>query len=126
MKIMFVLKLFDRLGNELSEGDIVKISDGERFSFYSEIKYLESENVIAPFHTFSFHSMEKVDRVPEIATKSTEERYGIWYVCIDDSESDNKSLEDFQNYLMSWRECEYAINDRCWRIDKINSKQQNL
>ena len=53
---MFKLELYDRKGNILSIGDIVKISDGKGFHFFSEVKFLEDEKCIAPFHTFSFHS----------------------------------------------------------------------
>lgn len=112
---MFTLKLYDRKGTELKIGDIVKISDGDLFIFFCEIKYLEKEQVIAPFHTFSFHSFEKVTKVPKGATKSSEERYNIWYQYRDGAEVDDKA-KDFKDYLMSWRECEHLINNRCYRI----------
>jgi hypothetical protein len=112
---MFKLKLYDRKGKALSLGDIVKISDGKKFTFFCEIKYLPEEQVITPFHTFSFHSFEKVEAVPEDATKSTEERYNIWYVS-EDAEEDNQS-DDFNKYLMGWRECEHMLQNRCWRIE---------
>ena len=76
---MFTLELYDRKGNKLNIGDIVKISDGKNFTFYSEVKYLEKEKAIAPFHTFCFHSFEKVETVPDHAKPGTEERYKIWY-----------------------------------------------
>lgn len=114
---MFILKLQDRKGNELNEGDIVKISDGKRFTFFSEIKYLEDEGIITPFHTFSFHSFEKVDKVPDGVTKSTEERYDIWYICQDEAEEDDRAV-DFEKYLMSWRECEHHLEKRSWKIEK--------
>lgn len=112
---MFTLKLFDRKGNELKEGDIVKISDGKRFTFFSEVKYLEKEKMIAPFHTFSFISFEKVDTVPEIAKKSTEDRYGIWYISHEDAEDDS---ETFDGYLMTWRQIEDHFQTKCWQIEK--------
>jgi hypothetical protein len=114
---MFILKLFDRIGNEVKEGDLVKISDGRRFSFFAEVKYLESEGIITPFHTFSFHSFEKIDKVPEGADKSGEERYNVWFICHEDSEEDEKSKE-FERYLLSWRECEHKIDNRSYRITK--------
>jgi hypothetical protein len=118
---MFILKLFDRLGNELSEGDFVKISDGRRWTFYAEVKYLKDENVITPFHTFSFHSFEKVNEIPKDAQQSTEERYKIYYTYPDhEGESDaDQNAKEFEKYLMSWRECEHAINDRCFRIERL-------
>ena len=123
---MFILKLYDRLGNELNEGDIVKISNGKMFTFFAEVKYIESEKTITPFHTFTYHSFEKVDKVPDNATKSTEQSYNIWYVCNDESEEDHKS-EDFERYLMSWRECEHHLEKRSWRIEKtIDSIQTKL
>ena len=126
---MFTLSLFDRNGSELFEGDIVKISNGKIFTFYAEVKYIESEGIITPFHTFCFHSFEKVDKVPDKANKSTEERYNIWYVYEEDAEVDCKA-EDFEKYLMSWRECEHHIEKRSWKIVKpvekmlIKSTQQ--
>jgi hypothetical protein len=103
---MFTLKLYDRKGIELGIGDIVEISDGKTFTFYAEVKYLEKEKVITPFHTFSFHSFEKVDKVPEFAIKSTEERYNIWYVQNDDRIED-KGAGEAERYLMDWRCCEH-------------------
>jgi len=122
---MFTLKLYDRKGTELNEGDVVHISDGKSFDFWAEVKYLEKENAIAPFHTFSFHSFVKVDKVPEHAVKSTEERYNIWYVYKENAETDNEA-ELFENYLMSWRECESMIDKRCFRIQKLKEHQLTL
>lgn len=110
---MFKLKLLDRNGNTLKIGDIVKISNGKEFTFYAEVKYLEKEKVITPFHTFSFHSFEKVDKVPEHAVKSTEERYDIWVT--HDTEVDNSAAE---KYLMSWRECEHLL-ESCFKIEAL-------
>lgn len=120
---MFTLKLYDRKGTELKIGDIVKISDGNRFTFFAEVKYLEDEQVITPFHTFSFHSVEKVDSVPKEARKSTEDRYGIWYISHGEAEKD-KGAKKFKDFLMSWRQCEHNIDERMWRIEfkKDNEK----
>lgn len=112
---MFTLKLYDRKGQELKIGDIVKISDGRRFTFFAEVKYLESENVITPFHTFTFHSVEKVDSVPPEAQKSTEDRYNIWFI---DSYEEDEASKDFDRFLMSWRACEHNIDNRMWRIER--------
>ena len=113
---MFILKLQDRKGMILNEGDIVKISDGKSFNFYSEIKYLEQEKAIAPFHTFSFHSFEKVDVVSENAVLSTEKRYKIWFM--QNPEIDN-SPQDGEKYLIDWRACEHLLNQRCFLIEPI-------
>lgn len=116
---MFILKLFDRKGVELHLGDIVKISDGKRFTFFCEVKFLEKENAITPFHTFSFHSVEKVDSVPPEAIKSTEERYNIWYQYLEEAENDPRPYL-FEKYLMDWRQCEHLINNRCYQIELHN------
>lgn len=114
---MFTLQIFDRIGNELKIGDIVKISDGRRFTFFSEVKYLEKEQAIAPFHTFSFHSFEKVDRVPANAKESTETRYKIWYMVRREAEEDAHA-DVAEKYLMDWRVCEHLLQQRCFRIVK--------
>lgn len=112
---MFVLELYDRIGNKLNLGDIVKVSNGKEFYFYAEVKYLEKENIITPFHTFTFHSFEKVDKVPEHAKKSTEERYNIWYTY--SPELDEKEAADCaEKYLIDWRQCEHLLESRCYRI----------
>jgi hypothetical protein len=114
---MFTLKLYDRKGAELNIGDIVKISDHRsQFSFFCEVKFLQNEKVITPFHTFSFHSFEKIDKVPEHAIKGTEDRYNIWYLYEDEAENDTERAS-FDNYLMSWRECEHHLEKRSWRIE---------
>jgi hypothetical protein len=115
---MFTIKLQDRKGNPLNEGDIVKISDGKAFTFFAEVKFLEKEGVIAPFHTFSFHSFERVDKVPDNAIKSKEEqRYDIWYVYSDEAEKD-ENANDYENYLLSWRECERLMDSNVFKIVK--------
>jgi hypothetical protein len=114
---MFKLTLCDRNGTELNEGDIVRISDGKQFKFYSEVKFLADQKVIAPFHTFSFHSFEKVDKLPDGVTESTEKRYKIWWHA--DSIKDEK-FDRGEKYLLSWRECERLIKDNCFRIEKYN------
>lgn len=114
---MFTLTLHDRKGTELNEGDFVKISNGKQFTFFAEVKYLEKEGVIAPFHTFSFHSFEKVDEIPKEAKHSTEERYNIWYL-YDEKAAKDKNAETFKDYLISWRECEHHLEKRSWRISK--------
>lgn len=120
---MFELSLYDRLGNELNLGDIVKISSGERgFHFFAEVKYLEDEQVITPFHTFSFHSFEKVSKLPDGVVESTETRYKIWWM--ENIEEDFR-VKEFEDYLMGWRECEHLLEKRCYRIKKIIKTKSN-
>ena len=114
---MFTLKLYDRNGVELKEGDIVAISNGICFKFYAEVKYLEQEAIIIPFNTFTFHSFVKVDNVPKEAILSTEDRYKIWYIFDNDALPD-ENAKVFKNYLMDWRGCESRLNNRCFRISK--------
>lgn len=108
---MFELRIYDRKGTELKLGDTVAISDGRHINFFAEVKWLEKEQVLAPFHTFSFHSMVKVDSIPADAVKSSEERYNIWY--LPEKQEDNERFED---YLKSWRECEIALEKSMFRI----------
>ena len=117
---MFRLTIYDRNGNQLNEGDIVKISDGKNFNFYCQVTYLEDEQVLAPFHTFSFHSVVKVNSVPITAIKSSETLYNIWYE--DTPEKDNS--ESFEKYLMSWKECESLLEKRSYRIQRIQGQQK--
>jgi len=112
---MFKLKLYDRIGNELQPGNIVKVSDGKNITFYAEVKYLEKEQVITPFHTFSFHSFEKVDKVPEDAIKCTEERYNIWFTHSGEVDPSD-AVEAANKYLIDWRQCEHLLETRCFRI----------
>lgn len=114
----YTLHLFDRDGRELNEGDFVKISDGSRIQFYAEVKYLDKENSIAPFHTFSFHSMIKVDKLPEGLVKADEERYEVWHNAEpDDDETVNSA--SVKQYLMDWRACEHSLHERMFRISKL-------
>ena len=113
---MFTLEIYDRCGNELHEGDVVRISDGKHWNFYSEVKYLEEEQTLAPFHTFCFHSVEKVDKIPNDAVLCKEERYKVWYV--KEPETDQPP-ESANKYLTDWRECERHLKDRLFRITMI-------
>jgi len=117
---MFKLTLHDRNGVELKEGDIVKISNGRDFSFFAEVKWLEKEQVLTPFHTFSFHSFEKVDKVPDNARKGNEERYGIWFMYEDEGREHDEKQEYFDKYLADWRQCEHLLDNKCYRITKYN------
>lgn len=120
----FKLTLHDRKGTELNQGDIVRVHNtGREYEFYAEVKYLPKEKVIAPFHTFTFHSFEKVDKVPDNAVQSTNERYNIWYLG-NAEQTDNAELHE--SYLSSWRACEHYLSDGCYNIELIESKQQTL
>jgi len=55
---MFKLTIHDRNGAKLEEGDIVKISN-RTMTFFSEVKYLEPEKVLTPFHTFVLAKLKK-------------------------------------------------------------------
>lgn len=113
---MFKLILQDRKGKALNMGDIVKVSLRGEFTFYSEVKYLESEKKIAPFHTFSFHSFEKVDKVPEEAVLSSETRYKIWYL---QAALPDEKAGLFEKYLLDWRTCEHELDKGAFRIELI-------
>lgn len=128
---MFILRLYDRNGIELKLGDIVRISDGRYWHFYAEVKYLK-DGAITPFNTFSFHSFEKIDKLPEGVVKSTEPLYNIWYKPSDmlDESDEDYLAEKFKAYLASWRYCEHWIDKECYRIEPMqnvnNSTQQSL
>jgi uncharacterized protein YrzB (UPF0473 family) len=115
-----ILTIHDRKGNELKFGDIVKIdchSMGNYYTFYSEVKYLQESQSIAPFHTFAFHSVEKVDCIPDGAIASTEERYKVWYECREIGEDEETPpKESFDRYLMEWRECEHLLEQKIFRV----------
>lgn len=120
----FILTLHDRNGTELNMGDYVKICNrANEFEFFAEVKYLEDQKVITPFHTFSFHSFEKVTEIPKEAVKSHEERYNIYYLEDPDFNSEDNA-EQFKDYLMSWRECEHNIENRSYRIELIKENPQ--
>ena len=119
---MFVLELFDREGTKLNIGDYVAVSNSERFTFYAEIKYLIDEGIITPFHTFSFSSVVKVDKIPDNAIRSTEERYNIYYVPEEEKDNDGKRFKEF---LLSWRKCEHHLRTTSWRI-RLQQQQLEL
>lgn len=113
---MFVLKLKDSNGTDLNIGDIVQVKNSRGTTFYSEVKYLEYEETITPFHSFAFHCIIKVDKVPDNAIKTDrEERFNMWY-CPDEKEVSEK---DFHNYIMDWRACERRLEDKCFCIQLI-------
>ena len=115
---MFILKLQDRNGAELKEGDLVRIEDGYgQITFFCEVKYLEEEKAIAPFHTFAFHSIEKTDSLPpEAEPMNMEGRYKAWYLRSNDDDNEENNFKAHDKYLTSWRECEYQLNNRAFHI----------
>ena len=115
---MFKLELCDRDGNTLQQGDIVKVSNGKDFTFYSEVKYIGDGN-IAPFSTFSFHSFKKVDKLPDNAVQGSEERYKIWWTGTGDVEKDIEITDRYSKYLIDWRNCETNINNKCFKITPL-------
>ncbi|MCP9290019.1 hypothetical protein [Gracilimonas sediminicola] len=109
------LSFYDRNGEKLKFGDIVALSDGKNLKFYCEVTYLEDQKAIAPFHTFSFHSVIKVDSVPESAVKSeVEKRYDMWY---DKAGDEDLNASEHDKYLMSWLECERLLENRMFRVE---------
>lgn len=111
---MFRLRLLDRNGIELKLGDTVRISDGRYWTFYSEIKYL-GNGEITPFSTFSYHSIEKVDKLPEGLVESTETRYKIW---IDPNYNhEDRGSNNFETYLADWRFVEEWLRKRYFIIE---------
>jgi hypothetical protein len=114
---MFEITFHDRNGTELKEGDVVALSDGKALRFYCEVKWIEAENIMAPWHTFSFHSVEKADKLPDGLTLSDETRYKCWYH--NDPAEDNAS-GSFEHYRMEWLTCEREIDKRVFRIKRIN------
>lgn len=124
MKFKLVLK--DSHGKKLKEGDIVQIfSNSKRNTshFFAEVKYLPDEKIIAPFHTFSFHSFKKVKEVPDTAQRANEKRYKVWYEQFDEHVDEDKFKLSGEKYLISWRECEHKINDRVYDIVPIKKKK---
>lgn len=114
---MFTLTLHDRNGEELKEGDIVRvISHNNRLQFYAEVKWLEAEQAIAPFHTCSFHSFEKVDAVPDNAVRTWEQRYGVWYVPGELQQEGEHKRDEHSQYLYDWLQCEHLLKKKCYRI----------
>ena len=110
---MYELKLYDRKGVELKEGDLLAISDGLRFNFYAELKFIENGQILAPFHTFSFHSFQKVDSLPDHAVKTKESRYNCWYTHFPELDVEP---EEYEDYRLQWVECERQLEKGLFKI----------
>ena len=115
---MFKLILMDREGKKLKIGDLVKVSDGRGFSFYAKIQYDKKSKTIAPFHTFSFHSFLKVDKLPKNAIERTDRNFTYWFVHNPESDLDVHQTTT-RNYVLSWLECERALKESCYCIELI-------
>jgi hypothetical protein len=121
-----ILTIHDKHGAELNFGDIVKIethSCGNFYTFYSEVTYLPDVQSIAPFHTFAFHYVEKVDRLPDGAKQMDETRYKCWMVFHDEIE-DQPNREAYSKYLTEWRECEHLLSEKIFRVHISNEQLQ--
>lgn len=115
---MLLLTIHDKNGTELNFGDIVKVesySCGRHYTFFSEVKYLPESQSIAPFHTFAFHGVEKVDKLPDGAVQMDEQRYRCWMLFHEDTEN-SPSEKSYSRYLMEWRECEHLLSEKIFRI----------
>jgi hypothetical protein len=67
-------------------------------------------------------SMEKVESLPEGVQKSSEERYDVWFHPGVNGEPD-VSGEEFNRFLIQWREVEHNVEKRMWRIKKQSDEQ---
>lgn len=114
----FILKIYDRKGTELHEGDIVRVFTGRQINghFYSEVKWLEKEQTLTPFHTFSLHSVEKVDKLPDNVVEGKETRYKIWMD--HDAQEDASGKEEFDQYFWDWKACEHQLDKKFYRIER--------
>jgi len=118
---MFILKIKDRQGVELNIGDLVQVHGRYSGSFFARIAFDPERKTIIPFSTFSFHSVEKIDKLPDNVTKA-DEKYGeYWY-----SDTPSDTDEKFEKYLISWRECETKINSGAFNIELHNAGELTL
>jgi hypothetical protein len=118
---MFTLKIYDRKGTELKQGDLVKISDGRRITFYSEFRYIEETGTFHPFHTFSWHSVEKVDCLPEgLLPSKVKAPVPYWYFPDLDEDKEGKNFDD---YYQGWKECERLL-DCFYKVELIKDGVQ--
>lgn len=114
-----ILTIHDKHGNELNFGDIVKIETNQssvHYTFYAEVKYLPESQSIAPFHTFAFHNIEKVDHLPDGAIQLDETRYRCWMHYHDEEEEFAPKKESYSRYLIEWRECEHLLSEKIFRV----------
>jgi len=121
---MFKLELYDSKGKKLELGDMVQINTEPscNVTFFSEVKYLEKRQIIVPFHNFSFHTIEKIDKLPDKVKLSDNKGYNLWSITSEDSEDPEKEVSD---YLLDWLECENLLAVGTFRI-KPFSKQDVL
>lgn len=116
---MFIVKLKDRNGRPLRLGDIVKISDGKRITFFVRVTWLPEIKKLVPFHTFSFHSIEyvgdNVEVLPDGIVQCVEPRFDCWFMPGTNLDASAKAHEQ---YLMEWRKCENVL-ESCYDIELI-------
>lgn len=116
---MFIVKLKDRNGRPLKLGDIVKLSDGRRITFFVRVTWLPDIKKLAPFHTFSFHSIEyvgdNVESLPDDVVQCTEPRFDCWFC---PGERPDNNAAEHERYLMEWRLAENVLSS-CYDIELI-------
>lgn len=116
---MFIVKLKDRNGRPLHLGDIVKLSDGKRITFFVRVTWLPDVKQIAPFHPFSFHSIEyvgdNVEVLPDGIVQCTEPRFDCWFMPGNTPDTD---ADAHNGYLMEWRKAEHILQS-CIEIELL-------
>ena len=116
---MFIVKLKDRNGRPLQLGDIVKLSDGKRITFFVRVTWLPDIKKLAPFHTFSFHSIEyagdNVESLPDGIVQCTEPRFDCWFMR---GTNPDASAEAHERNLTEWRACEHVL-ESCYDIEIV-------
>lgn len=122
---MFLLKIYDRDCVELKLGDIVEVSDGKKIKFYCRVTFLESVQKLAPFHTFSFHSVRKVEAPHVNATRCTEDRYECWYLAGDD-QIDDMNAATHEKYLADWQACERLLEKSAFSVIPVQMFGQDM
>lgn len=116
---MFILKILDCKGTELKEGDFVKVqrrTSWTHVTFYTQVKYNKEQKAINPFHTFTWHRIEKIDKLPKNVHESKlQEWFPIWYT---EENEDSLKTKEYEKYFSSWKDCEVLLENRCYCIEK--------
>lgn len=117
---MFVVKLKDKNGHHLKLGDIVKVWNKTGITFFVRLTWLSDIKKLAPFHAFSFHSVEyvgdNVEALPDGIVQCDEPRFDCWFV---HDKMQDKTAEKHQKYLMEWRKCEELL-ESCYDIELLS------
>lgn len=115
---MFRLKLYDILGQELHIGDIVRIRGNYEVTFFCKVEYDKERGILHPFHTFSFHRVAKIDKLPEGVIETKDNGRTYWYFREKQNENQVPNKSDrVMEYLVSWRECESNLKTYMYRIE---------